>query len=359
MVLTTMKNEGPYLLEWIAYHRLIGFNEFTIFSNDCTDGTNLMLNRLDQMGLVRHFDNPLGPRMDPQRAAYSRANKQKEVKTADWVLVIDADEFLNIHCGDRSVDALIEACTPGADAISLNWRFMGSAGLAEWDPEALVTERFDRACSIDEPESGLVWGFKTLCKPDRFDFFGVHRPKFDKRTEVLPGMRCWSNGNGQRMPDDILHKGWRSNKHTVGYELAQINHYAVKSRQEFLLKRLRGTANSKNKDRIDLDYFTRLDLNAHEDKSIVTEGVREIVNEMLADDDLAALHRACLETCRRAIAYQMQDERLAKFVETGEMPEEPEEETREERKARKAREKAEAEAATDLEKKDNPPEAAE
>ncbi|NHX28195.1 glycosyltransferase family 2 protein, partial [Escherichia coli] len=83
IIVSTMKNEGPYILEWIAYHRAIGFDDFVLFSNDCTDGTNLILNRLDQMGIVQHFDNPLGPRMDPQRAAYSRAGKMAPVRDAD------------------------------------------------------------------------------------------------------------------------------------------------------------------------------------------------------------------------------------------------------------------------------------
>ena len=94
VLVSTMKNEGPYLLEWLAYHTSIGIDEFCIFSNDCTDGTNPILNRLDQMGVIKHYDNPLGPRMDPQRAAYSRAGKTDFVRSADWVLIVDADEFL-------------------------------------------------------------------------------------------------------------------------------------------------------------------------------------------------------------------------------------------------------------------------
>lgn len=317
MVITAMKNEGPYLLEWLAYHRKIGFTDFLIFSNDCSDGTNLMLNRLDQLGLIRHFDNPLGPRMDPQRAAYSRANRDPLVREMDWVAVIDADEFINVHVGDRSIDALIDACPAEADAISLNWRFMGSNGQANFAPEQLVTERFQRGATLDKPETGLCWGFKTIFRPQRFDFFGVHRPKFDKKTEITPGMRYWVNGGGTRLEDKILQKGWASNKHTYSYEFGQVNHYAVKSREEFLLKRLRGTANSKNADRIDMGYWEKNDLNACEDRSIPTEGLRAAVEELLQDGDLAALHRACLETCRRAIAYQMQDPKLQAFVDYG------------------------------------------
>ena len=46
VLVSTMKNEGPYLLEWLAYHKSIGIDDFCIFSNDCTDGTNLMLTGL-------------------------------------------------------------------------------------------------------------------------------------------------------------------------------------------------------------------------------------------------------------------------------------------------------------------------
>ena len=56
VLVSTVKNEGLYLLEWLAYHKSIGVDDFCIFSNDCSDGTNLMLNRLNQMGVIRHFD---------------------------------------------------------------------------------------------------------------------------------------------------------------------------------------------------------------------------------------------------------------------------------------------------------------
>ncbi len=323
VLVSTMKNEGPYVLEWLAYHKSIGITDFCIFSNDCTDGTNLMLNRLDQMGVVKHFDNPLGPRMDPQRAAYSRANKTDWVKAADWVLIVDADEFLNIHVGDRSVDALIDAC--GApDAISINWRLMGSQGQAKMttDPFGgdLVTERYTRGSCFDDPENGLVWGFKTLFRPGKFGFFGVHRPKFLKNVEITPGMVTWTNGAGKPMGDKYLAKGWRGNAENVTNEFAQVNHYAIKSREDFLLKRLRGTANSKNKGRIDMDYWEKYDINTHEDTTIRTDGIREQMNEWLSDPDLAALARACADCSQRVLDYQLTVPEFRTFIDTGHFP---------------------------------------
>ncbi|EAR52757.1 hypothetical protein OG2516_00984 [Oceanicola granulosus HTCC2516] len=320
LLLSTMKNEGPYLLEWLAYHKSIGFDDFVIFSNDCTDGTNLILNRLDTLGIIEHHDNPLGPRMDPQRAAYSRANRMERVRGADWVLIADADEFLNVHVGERTVDALIGA-VPDADAISVNWRLMGSCGQAHADFGALVSERYVRGSSYDKPENGLVWGFKTLFRPRKFDYFGVHRPKWKKETtEIVPGMVKWVNGSGVELDEKILHKGWRSNAETVGYELAQVNHYAIKSREDFLLKRLRGTANSKNKDRIDMEYWDRYDINTCADATIPTGGIRPIMEEWLRDDDLAALVRACQECALRVLEYQLRAAEMRTFVDTGMFP---------------------------------------
>lgn len=280
-----------------------------------------MLNRLNQMGVIKHFGNPLGPRMDPQRAAYSRANKLDWVKQADWVLIVDADEFLNIHVGDRSVDALIDAC--GApDAISIGWRLMGSQGQAKMtsDPFAgdLVTERYTRGSSFDKPENGLVWGFKTLFRPEKFSYFGVHRPKFnDKKVDIVPGMVTWTNAAGKPMGDKYLTKGWRYNSDTVTNEFAQVNHYAIKSREDFLLKRLRGTANSKNKDRIDMEYWDKYDINTIEDTTIRTEGLNDQINAWLADPDLAALTRACADCSRRVLDYQLTVPEFRTFIDTG------------------------------------------
>jgi hypothetical protein len=235
-----------------------------------------------------------------------------EVREADWLLVIDADEFLNLHAGDRTLPALLEE-TGHPDAISLGWRLMGSGGAARW-VDAPVTGRFTRGCSLERPENGLVRGIKSLFRPAAFDYFGVHRPRFEKTRKALPPVR-WLNGSGREMSEVILRKGWRFPAGEEGYALGQVNHYAVKSREEFLLKRLRGTANSKNRDRLDLGYWARFDLNAEPDLSIETERAAEEADRLLADPELAALRRAAVSAARAALAGQLEDPALRAFVE--------------------------------------------
>ena len=43
VIVTCMKNEGPFILEWIAYHRMIGVDDFLVYTNDCDDGTDSLV----------------------------------------------------------------------------------------------------------------------------------------------------------------------------------------------------------------------------------------------------------------------------------------------------------------------------
>ena len=45
VIVGCMKNEGPYIVEWVAYHRAIGIDNFLIYTNGCDDGTSEILDR--------------------------------------------------------------------------------------------------------------------------------------------------------------------------------------------------------------------------------------------------------------------------------------------------------------------------
>lgn len=119
-----MRNEGSYILEWLAYHRSIGFADVVIGTKDCVDGSPALLDRLHERGLPTHQANAFGPEDKPQLAAYARAESLPVLREADWAMVLDADEFLNIHVGQGRVDDLIDA-VPEATAFLINWRLFG------------------------------------------------------------------------------------------------------------------------------------------------------------------------------------------------------------------------------------------
>ena len=146
LAVLTVRNEGAFLLEWLAHHRACGFTDFLVFSNDCQDGTDLMLDRLDAMGVLRHVRND-GPYEQGgiQFTAYKQADSMEIVQRADWIVTLDVDEFVNIHTGDHTLSALF-AALPEASAITLTWRLFGCGGVARYS-DAPVTETFRRAGS--------------------------------------------------------------------------------------------------------------------------------------------------------------------------------------------------------------------
>ncbi|MEK9704941.1 MAG: glycosyltransferase family 2 protein, partial [Paracoccaceae bacterium] len=137
---TTQKNEGAFLLEWIAYYKILGFAELVILSNDGEDGSDEMLDHLSKSGAIIHLRNN-GPYDDRgiQFAALKRADRQKAVKEADWIMHLDIDEFLNIHVGDGQIGDLITAL-PEADAIALTWWMFGNNGIIEFK-DRLITDQ--------------------------------------------------------------------------------------------------------------------------------------------------------------------------------------------------------------------------
>ena len=55
-IVTSVRNEGLSILEWLAYHRSIGFKSFFIYTNDNTDRSDDLL-RILAKGLVTLIEN--------------------------------------------------------------------------------------------------------------------------------------------------------------------------------------------------------------------------------------------------------------------------------------------------------------
>ena len=67
-VVSCMKDEAPYILDWVVYNQSIGVTDFLIYTNDCSDNTNKILLQLNKMGVVNlRFNNVL--RRGPHKSA--------------------------------------------------------------------------------------------------------------------------------------------------------------------------------------------------------------------------------------------------------------------------------------------------
>ncbi|MEL6679656.1 MAG: glycosyltransferase family 2 protein, partial [Pseudomonadota bacterium] len=304
LVVTTMKNEGPFLLEWLAYHRSIGVTDTLVYTNDCADGTDAMFDRLQEMGLVEHRPNPYRETGDkPQHAALADAQHQPVAQAADWVICMDVDEYINVHAGDGHLRDLF-AAVPDATMIALTWRLFGNGDISDYE-DRWITEQHVRCAPQVVRKPHQAWGFKTLFRPlPHYKKFGVHRPK-GLRPEYLPAIR-FVNGSGAPMPEPYLRTGWRSSLSSYGYGLATLNHYAVRSAESFLVKRDRGRVNHVDRDQ-GLAYWFRMNHNAEVDRSILARlpAARDAHARLMADPTLARLHAKAVAWHRRRIAELM------------------------------------------------------
>lgn len=299
----TVKDEGPYLLEWITYYRLIGFDQIVIASNDCRDGTREMLDHLHDAGQITHLENSQqteGLHVDPQNRAYQRAWDLDAVNQSDWVLVADADEYLNIHTGDGTIAALIAALRhrnpDGCDLVSAPWRVFGNAGNIAFEDKPVIS-RFDRSAWPGVQKVQRYTAFKTLFRPKYVARLGIHRPRLKPRFRDGLKPCYWLNGSGDVLPDRYLSQGWRLMEESYGDALVTMNHYMTKSSEEFLMKRYRGTANSEDQNRIDFSYFKTFNANDTYDTSIQRHlpVLRKALADLTTDcPELARLHQQSL-----------------------------------------------------------------
>ena len=291
LIVTAMRNEGAYVLEWLAHHRAAGVEHFLVYSNDCDDGTEAMLDRLAALGWLTHMRNPGPHPKGPQWQALTAADRHPLVAGTEWILVSDVDEFVCVQTGDHTLGALLKA-RPEATAFALTWRMFGNAGVVEFT-DAPVTETFLHAAPSVLPWPWRAAMFKTLFRNDgTYGKLGVHRPRTPDRARL--GAARWVDGSGRPLAGDFLTNRVFSDFGQDNFGLVQLNHYALGSMENFIVKHDRGRANRGGS--FDLGYWVERNFSAVEDRSAEALGParRTLLAELLSDPELGRLHVAAV-----------------------------------------------------------------
>lgn len=237
-LLATLRDESPYILDWIVHHRAIGITNFVLYQNDSVDGTTALLQALDDAGEIHFVDNtnladaPQKFRdLPPQRRAYGRALRHPIVQSSEYILVIDADEYLELPA-DTDLPAFLSRLNH-PDVVSMPWRMMGSSNQTIFDPTP-VTTRFEMAADIgDQGTERPFKQVKSLYRPKITRLYNLHKPRAFREdvtwldpdgTPIRPLMR-----NSNQLPE-------------FQYKTANLRHYHTKSYPEFCVKIVRGFA---------------------------------------------------------------------------------------------------------------------
>jgi hypothetical protein len=251
-----VKNEHDYLLEWIAYHRVVGVDRFLIYNNssDDDDGTTELLKKLHRIGAVElvpwpdrpNWCLPIGVQVRPQVPAYYDGLERLR-NEAQWVAFIDVDEFI-VPMRENDLPSTLKLYERFG-GVGPNWRMFGSCG-AEKKEDVPVCKRFTMASFRQTADNHHV---KTIAKPQLIRQLGTHRPFLEGGIFV--------DEHGREITDI------RGIHRYVSYDIIRINHYFTKSREEWLQKIGRGRAATPGKR--PEDFFFKVDHNDEPDTFIL------------------------------------------------------------------------------------------
>jgi glycosyltransferase involved in cell wall biosynthesis len=253
-VSTCVKNEAPYLLEWIAHYRLLGCEQIIISDNDSDDLTAERLAPLNDAGIITLRRQPDVPGQAPQRRAFEETIK---LATAEWFTLLDADEFLLVD-NPHGVASYLAGFAGDVAQIRINWRVFGSSGHQRRSP-GIIAERF-QLCARDDHWSGKF--IKSISRKSLIRQWRLHSPVMVKGARHV-------RADGSTLDQDIVADKLRKHNKadTVVTKGARINHYMVKSVEEYSTKRSRGRGlcnegDPRNHARFDDLYFKRYDRNS-------------------------------------------------------------------------------------------------
>jgi glycosyltransferase involved in cell wall biosynthesis len=241
-----VRNEARGILEWVAFHRLVGIEHFYIFDNGSTDDTAGLLQSRFAEDVVTLIPWPERP---GQLTAYRHAIANFSGAT-EWCAFIDVDEFLFPTEGD-GVAPFLES-TREASALCAFWLIFGSNGHRH-RPTGICIESFTRRAPDGFPINAHPKSIVRLSEAR-----GVGDP------HIFATTRGSVDEHGRPMARDPAVPALYQN---CSHERIRINHYFTKSAEDWAIKQARGRADQSSL-RPDRDFAIH-DRNDVEDLTIL------------------------------------------------------------------------------------------
>lgn len=229
-----IKDEGLCLKEWLDYYIVAGVDQFYIYDNESNDNTVEILKPYIDRGIVKLYKIFDSGNNNVQLAAYNHSlvSHRYECK---YMGFLDADEFA-LGFDSRSLPEIVDRIMElddNASGIAINWRVFGSSGIE------------------NSNHGSVLKNFIYRRKGNYIDIKSIVNPRKVISKEAHHAYSCY----GLYLIDENGKKVSLSNELKQSYKIA-INHYPIKSKEEFILKTKRGNVYYKNTvPNINWNYF--------------------------------------------------------------------------------------------------------
>jgi hypothetical protein len=216
------KDEAASLLEWLAFHKMIGVDLFVLYDNGSSDGGGELVRR---SSFARNVTLIGWPERPGQLSAYNHF-RLHHAPAFTWAAFIDIDEFIMPLAGSSIRDILMRKIYRPYSQILLQWLVFGPSG-HDRRPGGLVIENYTRRLPESADASRHV---KTLVRTEHL--LGID---YTPHAAECSGPACNTRGEAV-LPYAI--------QPTECHEVMTIHHYFTKSQEDWALKRRRGRGDS-------------------------------------------------------------------------------------------------------------------
>jgi FkbM family methyltransferase len=303
LIATCMKDEGPFVLEWIAWHRAIGVTDFVVYTNHCSDGTDRILDRLAAMGLVTHLENPAVAEGSTfyQPAALSHVQTLPVFAASDFFISMDVDEFINVRVGTGRLADLF-AAAGRFDVLSLFELNHGSNRREHYE-RGWVRDLFPQHQPERPGPHRATRGVKSIVRRGpAIAQIRNHRPDI----ALPPDQVVWLDSSGRPLAALAEDRSLNGGDCRGAYGMAVLDHYPLRSLASYLVKMFRGDVVIDGK-RVGQRYWRTRNGNdeATSGAGLAEPAARAEYARLIADAELARLHEAACAAHEARIATLM------------------------------------------------------
>lgn len=221
------KNEDNYIQEWVDYHKKLGYDDIFIYQNNWRC-------QIEDSNVVKiDYDG------DYKQIPSYNDFIQKNIGKYDWASFFDVDEFLVLK-KHKNIKEFINDYQE-FEGVGINWVLFGDNNQPPPTDEYSVIKRFTKRQLVVNEH------IKSTIKLTNDIIMGVHSP--------TNKMVCNTN-------KELLNGDFDLNALD---DVAQINHYFCKTKEEFIEKINRGRADIEQKR--NLDEFDPHNTNEIEDNT--------------------------------------------------------------------------------------------
>lgn len=238
-----IRDEAPYIAEWIEHHLNQGFEHFYLYNNESKD--NILEVIKPYQHLITWHELP-GTKQ--QRVAYDHMINNYKMQT-EWCAFLDIDEFL--YCTNKKSFANVLSTdydNPDLSGLAVHWILYGSSGELEYKPLP-VKERFTmRSATVNPHVKSIMRMEDTMCMSNDPHSFVCKNIVVDENLSML---------------DEHYAISFPATADKI-----RLNHYYTKSRAEHRKRKSNPDANSGVFKDIDEQFFAH-DVNEIQDRSIL------------------------------------------------------------------------------------------